>query len=48
MAARFHDTPDDAMYRLDTVKSWKIKTAPMRYQPLDALEKKQPCRTRMD
>lgn len=33
----FHDTPEDALYRLDTVwnklKSWPF---PMRYQPLDA------------
>ncbi len=35
----FRDMPDDALYRLEKIRSWKIKTAPMRYQPLDALEK---------
>lgn len=37
----FRDTPEDALHRLDLVKSWGVKTCPMRYQPLDALEKNQ-------
>jgi len=36
----FHDTPEDALYRLETIwhklKSWPY---PMRYQPLDAMGK---------
>jgi hypothetical protein len=35
----FHDTLDDARYRLETVRSWGIQPNPMRYQPLDALHK---------
>jgi MoaA/NifB/PqqE/SkfB family radical SAM enzyme len=35
----FNDTPDDAKQRLEIVCSWKIMPNPMRYQPLDALEK---------
>ncbi len=31
----FKDTPDDALYRLETVKSLGVKPFPMRYQPLD-------------
>jgi hypothetical protein len=35
----FRDTPDDAIYRLEKVREWDIKPNPMRYQPLNALEK---------
>ena len=37
----FDDTPDDALYRLDTVRGWGLLTSPMRYQPLDTLGKNQ-------
>ncbi len=33
------DTPEDALYRLQTLKDWGVRPFPMRYQPLDALEK---------
>ena len=32
----FNDTPEDALYRLETVRGLGLKTNPMRYQPLDA------------
>lgn len=35
----FKDTPQDAQYRLEKVREWGIWPNPMRYQPLDALEK---------
>ena len=35
----FNDTPAEALYRLEKVWEWKAVTNPMRYQPLDALEK---------
>lgn len=35
----FRDTPDDARYRLESVRSMGIRPNPMRYQPLDAMEK---------
>jgi hypothetical protein len=36
----YHDTPDDALYRLQSLKDFGIsKPFPMRYQPLDALVK---------
>lgn len=35
----FNDTPDDARYRLDLVRSWGIRPNPMRFQPLDAKKK---------
>ena len=35
----YKDTPDDARYRLEKVREWGIRPNPMRYQPLDALEK---------
>lgn len=35
----YKDTPDDAHYRLETVRSWGIYPNPMRYQPLDCLVK---------
>jgi len=35
----FKDTPDDAIYRLERVRELGIWPNPMRYQPLDALEK---------
>lgn len=35
----FQDNPEDAHYRLETVRSWGIRPNPMRYQPLDALQK---------
>lgn len=31
------DSPDDALYRFNTIKSLGIRPTPMRYQPLDAL-----------
>jgi len=33
------DTPGDALYRLQTLKDWGVRPFPMRYRPLDALEK---------
>jgi hypothetical protein len=35
----FRDTPDDAHYRLETVRSWGLFPNPSRYQPLDAIKK---------
>ena len=35
----FRDTPEDAWYRLEKVWEWGAVSAPMRYQPLDALDK---------
>ena len=36
----FDDTPDDAIYRCDTLKrKWGIDPRPMRYQPLDTIKK---------
>jgi hypothetical protein len=35
----FDDTPADAHYRLELVRSWGIWPTAMRYQPLDALTK---------
>ena len=35
----FHDTPEWARYRLETLREWDIWPNPMRFQPLDALEK---------
>ena len=35
----FGDSPDDAVHRLETVRSWGIRPNPMRYQPLDELTK---------
>jgi len=35
----YNDTPEDALYRLELVRSWDIRPNPMRFQPLDALEK---------
>lgn len=35
----FNDTPEDARYRLEKVRSWGIRPNPMRYQPLDAKKK---------
>ncbi len=35
----YADTPDDARYRLEAVRSWGIRPNPMRYQPLDALQR---------
>lgn len=32
----FNDTPDDALYRLETIKKLGAYPAPMRYQPLNA------------
>jgi len=32
----YNDTPEDALYRLELVRSWGVYTSPMRYQPLDA------------
>lgn len=35
----FNDTPKDAHYRLEKVRSWGIRPNPMRYQSLDAKKK---------
>ena len=35
----FNDTLDDALYRLELVRSWGIRPNPMRYQPLDTMER---------
>lgn len=35
----FNDTPDDARYRLEFVRSLGIRPWPMRYQPLDSIKK---------
>lgn len=35
----FDDTPDNALYRLEKIRSWGIRPTPMRFQPLDTLEK---------
>jgi hypothetical protein len=35
----FDDTPDDAHYRLEKVRSWGVRPNPMRYQPLNAKKK---------
>ena len=35
----FKDTPDDALYRLEKVRAWKIRPTPMRFQPLNAMRK---------
>ena len=32
----FRDSPEDALHRLETVRGWRIRPNPMRYQPLDA------------
>lgn len=32
----FNDTPEDAQYRLEQIRSWGVLPNPMRYQPLDA------------
>lgn len=35
----FHDTPEEALYRLEKVREWGALPQPMRYQPLDAKKK---------
>jgi hypothetical protein len=35
----FGDTPEDALYRLEKVREWGIRPNPMRFQPLDAVER---------
>jgi hypothetical protein len=35
----YNDTPEDALYRLEKVRSWGIRPNPMRFQPLDAIRK---------
>jgi hypothetical protein len=35
----YHDTPDDALYRLQTVRRLGLLPFPMRYEPLDARER---------
>lgn len=37
----FRDTPADALHRLETVREWKIRPNPMRFQPLDSTDKDQ-------
>lgn len=34
----FDDTPEEARYKLDKVREWKIWPNPMRFQPLDSLK----------
>lgn len=34
----FRDKPSDALFRLELVRSWKLRPNPMRYHPLDARE----------
>ena len=35
----YHDTPECARYRLEKCREWGLRPNPMRFQPLDALEK---------
>jgi len=35
----FNDTPEDALYRLQTLKDFGVWPSPMRYQPLDAVRR---------
>lgn len=35
----YEDSPEDARYRCEKVREWGLKPNPMRYQPLDALER---------
>ena len=35
----YNDTPDDALYRLETVRKLGTRPNPMRYQPLDTLKR---------
>jgi hypothetical protein len=35
----YNDTPEDALYRLETLKSLGLRPNPMRYQPLDAIKR---------
>ena len=35
----YNDTPEDALYRLEAVRKWRIRPNPQRYQPLDILQK---------
>ena len=35
----FNDTPDDALYRLETIKGLGAMPNPMRYQPIDTKKK---------
>lgn len=35
----FHDTPEDALYRLETIRGWGILPNPQRYNPLGTLTK---------
>lgn len=35
----FNDTPEEARYKLETVRSWGIRPNPMRFQPLNAKKK---------
>jgi len=35
----FKDNLDEALYKLETVRSWRILPNPMRYQPLDCMKK---------
>ncbi len=38
----YKDDPESARARLELVKSWGIRSSPMRYQPLDAIKKNSP------
>ncbi len=40
----YRDTPESARARLELVKSWGLRSAPMRYQPLDATKKNSPLK----
>jgi len=35
----FKDTPEDTLYRFETLRNMGIKPNPMRYQPLDAIKR---------
>jgi len=35
----FDDSPEEARYKLETVRGWGIRPTPMRYQPLDCTKK---------
>ena len=39
MLIGFRDTPENARYRLEKVRSWGIRPNPMWYQPLNARKK---------
>lgn len=44
----FNDTPENALYRLEKIREWEILPTPMRFQPLDTLEKNRHINTSWD